>query len=155
MQWSDVLQDSTLQDLPYKIELDEWGRIVMSPASNKHGYFQMKIGALLETRLPLGTVISECSVQTGKGVKVADVAWCSPPFQARHGFATPYPEAPEICVEILSPFNHALEIEEKVRLYPDAGAREVWLVSEDGGVRYHGRDGELSRSEILGDAVAL
>jgi len=35
MQWQDVINDKSLQDLPYKIELNEHGNIVMSPASNK------------------------------------------------------------------------------------------------------------------------
>ena len=30
MQWAEVLQDPSLQDLPYKIELNEWGQVVMS-----------------------------------------------------------------------------------------------------------------------------
>ncbi|RME59856.1 Uma2 family endonuclease, partial [Candidatus Parcubacteria bacterium] len=33
MKWSEVLADPTLQDLPYKIELNEWEQIVMTPAS--------------------------------------------------------------------------------------------------------------------------
>ncbi len=33
MKWQDVLLDKTLQDLPYKIELNEYGKIEMSPAS--------------------------------------------------------------------------------------------------------------------------
>lgn len=37
MKWSEVINDKTLQDLPYKIELNEWGHIVMSPVSNLHG----------------------------------------------------------------------------------------------------------------------
>ena len=40
MQWSDVLEDRSLDNLPYKIEINEWGQIVMSPASNRRGYFQ-------------------------------------------------------------------------------------------------------------------
>ena len=31
MQWQDVLADKSLQDLPYKIELNEKGNIEMSP----------------------------------------------------------------------------------------------------------------------------
>ena len=30
MQWAEVLRDPSLQDLPYKIELNEWGQVVMS-----------------------------------------------------------------------------------------------------------------------------
>ena len=34
MKWSEILEDKTLEDLPYKIEQDQWGNIVMRPASN-------------------------------------------------------------------------------------------------------------------------
>jgi hypothetical protein len=31
MKWAEIIVDKTLQDLPYKIELDRYGNIVMSP----------------------------------------------------------------------------------------------------------------------------
>lgn len=34
MKWQEVCEDKALQDLPYKIELNRWGQIVMSPAKN-------------------------------------------------------------------------------------------------------------------------
>ena len=37
MKWDEVCKDTLLQDLPYKVELNEWGNIVLSPASNRHG----------------------------------------------------------------------------------------------------------------------
>jgi hypothetical protein len=40
--------------------------------------------------------------------------------------------APEICVEVLSPSNSAAEINEKLALYFDAGATEVWICNLDG-----------------------
>jgi len=43
MNWSEVIADSCLQDLPYKIELNQHGAIVMTPASNRHGYLQSEI----------------------------------------------------------------------------------------------------------------
>ncbi len=47
MDWTEVCQDRSLQDLPFKIELNEWGQVVMSPASNRHGRNQMAIGLRL------------------------------------------------------------------------------------------------------------
>jgi len=38
MDWTSVINNPFLKDLPFKIELDKWGRILMSPASNNHGY---------------------------------------------------------------------------------------------------------------------
>jgi len=57
---------------------------------------------LLETHLTGGEAIAECSVDTPLGTKVADVAWASQAFIGKYGYDTPYPAAPEICVEINS-----------------------------------------------------
>jgi len=43
-----------------------------------------------------------------------------------------FPRAPDVCVEVRSPSNSDAEIDEKARLYFDAGAREVWVCSETG-----------------------
>jgi hypothetical protein len=44
--WQDVINDPSLQDLPYKIELNKRGNIEMSPATNLHGLYQVSIGDL-------------------------------------------------------------------------------------------------------------
>jgi hypothetical protein len=31
MQWAEVVEDPNLKDLPYKIELNEYGQIIMTP----------------------------------------------------------------------------------------------------------------------------
>ncbi len=152
MQWSDVLADPTLRNLPYKIELNEFGKIVMPPASNKHGNVQVHIARRLWESLPAGEVITACSVETDQGVKVADVAWCSLEFIGRHGLETPYSEAPEICVEIVSPSNSGREMQEKAGLYFARGAKEVWIVSESGSVQVYGPEGARERSELAVDS---
>lgn len=43
MQWSEVLNDISLANLAYKIELNQDGKIVMSPASNHHRLLQVEI----------------------------------------------------------------------------------------------------------------
>ena len=62
------------------------------------------------------------------------------------GELTPYVRAPEICVQIISPSNVQAEIDEKITAYLATGAREVWLVSEEGRIRYFGASGEQSKS---------
>jgi hypothetical protein len=62
MQWSDVINDPSLRDLPYKIELDALGRIVMSPASNRHGIQQAKLVRLLARMLADGEIATQCSI---------------------------------------------------------------------------------------------
>lgn len=152
--WLEVLEDKSLRDLPYKVETNRGGQLIMSPAKNVHAFYQGRVVALLERALG-GYVFAECSIGTPEGVKVPDVAWCSNAFLAQHGFADPYAVAPEICVEIKSPSNAESELQSKVRLYLDAGAREVWLVDAKGGVRMYGVEGALSASAFDVDVAAV
>jgi len=148
VRWSEVVADRTLQDLPYKIELNAWGKIEMSPASNRHGLLQARLASELSRQLAGGEVITECSVLTQIGVRVPDVAWASSKFLELHGEVTPFPTAPELCVEIVSPSNSEDEVEAKTAAYLAAGAKEVWTVSEDGGVRYFDTSGERAKSQF-------
>ena len=148
MKWQDVLEHPSLQDLPFKIELNEWGQIVMSPASNKHGFYQVELATRLKQALPAGHVITECSIDTPKGTKVADLAWASDAFLERYSFETPYTRAPEICVEIRSPSNTTAEMDEKIMLYLAKGAQEVWIGDLEGRLTFHGNEGELERSNL-------
>ncbi len=149
MDWTTVINNPLLKNLPFKIELNKWGQILMSPASNKHGNLQFKVGALIEKQKGSGHIIMECSVDTPEGVKVADVAWASDAFIEAFGFQTPYPQAPEICVEIVSPSNSKGEIEEKVNLYLAQGAREVWVCKEDGNIMYFSLAGQMDKSKEI------
>jgi Uma2 family endonuclease len=146
--WGEVLRDPTLQDLPYKIELNAWGKVEMTPASNRHGRLQIALGAEFTRQLPDGVAMSECSILTKIGIRAPDVVWASARFMAAYGEITPYRRAPEICVEIISPSNVAAEIEAKKRAYLAAGAQEVWLVSEDGAIRYFDASGEKPKSDF-------
>lgn len=133
LRWAELCADPLLRGLPGKIELNRYGVIEMSPASNRHGMRQAAIAHALTLQLPGGTSMVECSVATSDGVRVPDVAWASAEFLARHGDATPFPSAPEICVEVRSPSNTDAEMEFKTRLFLEAGAVEVWIVGESGG----------------------
>ena len=145
LRWNEVLKDPSLRDLPYKIELNAWGKVEMSPASNRHGRLQSAVAAELMRQLG-GAAISECSILTRIGIRVPDVAWASPSFMSAYGEITPYLKAPEICVEIVSPSNVQAEIDEKRSAYLAAGATEVWLVSEEGKIRYFDNAGERPAS---------
>jgi Uma2 family endonuclease len=144
--WHEALRDPSLRDLPYKIEVNAWGKLEMTPASNRHGRLQIAIGAELMRQLPGGLVISECSILTRTGIRVPDMIWASPQFMKDYGEITPYVRAPEICVEIISPTDVQAEIDEKMSAYFAPGAREVWLVAEAGTIRYFGPGGEQPAS---------
>lgn len=149
MEWQQVIENPFLQDLPFKIELNKWGKILMSPASNNHGNLQYEVAKKLDNNKRSGKLIIECSITTPEGVKVADVAWASDEFIATHGFKTPYTVAPEICVEVVSPSNSSGEMQEKIKLYLEQGAKEVWLCNEQGEISFYSSDGELSSSKEI------
>ena len=44
--------------------------------------------------------------------------------------------APEICVEVMSRSNDWEEMHDKRRLYREAGAEEVWIVTEENEIRF-------------------
>ena len=133
LRWAELCDDPLLRDLPGKIELNGYGVIEMSPASNRHGMAQARIARRLAEQLAQGEAIVECSILTSDGVRVPDVAWASSAFIARYADTTPFPQAPEICVEVRSPSNTDAEMALKTRLYLEAGAVEVWIVGQDGG----------------------
>jgi Uma2 family endonuclease len=141
LRWAELCNDPLLRDLPGKIELNALGVIEMSPASNRHGIRQAAIAHALTEQLPAGQAMVECSIATPEGVRVPDVAWASAQFMARHGEVTPYPAAPEICIEVRSPSNTDAEMAFKTRLFLEAGAVEVWIVSDAGGCQVFDADG--------------
>ena len=106
---------------------------------------------MLWEHAPSGEVVSECPVSTSKGVKSADVAWCSPGIWSASEGKSCLLRAPEICVEVLSPSNADSEIEEKKMLYFEAGAKEVWLCAEDGGMSFFGPAGPVPASLLCPD----
>ncbi len=148
MDWAEVIDNPLLQNLPFKIELNKFGKLLMSPATNRHGQIQGRLCGLLWNNQPSGEVISECSIQTADGVKVADVAWASAEFIAEFGFSTPYPKAPELCVEIVSLSNSKTEMWEKVQLYLSKGAQEVWVVYDNGKLEIFSHTGEINASQL-------
>lgn len=149
MTWEEIINNPLLQNLPFKIETNKFGQILMSPASNRHGIIQSEVGREIFLRKKKGTVISECSIETSDGVKVADVAWASEEFMAEYGEVTPYPKAPEICVEIVSPSNSKEEIEHKTELYLAKGALEVWVVSNKREISFYTHTGKIKKSKLV------
>jgi Uma2 family endonuclease len=155
MEWAEVISNPFLQNLPFKIELNRFGKILMTPASNQHGRIQGQMAANLINKLPNGEVITECSIQTPEGVKVADVAWASDEFIRTFAYETPYPKAPEICIEIVSPSNSKAEITGKVNLYLAKGAQEVWVIYENGTMTTYNHVGKMKQSALAPAAQNL
>ncbi|MDR3567981.1 MAG: Uma2 family endonuclease [Syntrophobacteraceae bacterium] len=151
MEWREVVNHPSLKNLPFKIETNEWGKIMMAPASYAHGVYQGRIYGWFERHAGGGMPSTECPVETSKGVRVADVAWAGTAFLKKHGVRKlSLPESPEVIVEIESPSNSVAELEEKRQLYFEKGAKEFWLCDEDGHVRFFNPSGELDKSELFG-----
>jgi Uma2 family endonuclease len=146
LRWAEVANDPSLKDLPYKIELNAWGKVEMSPASYRHGRLQGYIIAALSRQLQGGAALGEVPILTDIGVRVPDVAWASDAFIAAARDISPLPTAPEICIEIVSASNSDTELREKTRAYLVADAHEVWLVEVQGSIRYFDALGERAVS---------
>jgi len=144
--WQEVCEDPRLRDLPFKIELNAYGQIVMSPVRVKQGAYQTEISFLLRQALPDGQTGVETAIQTSDGTRVADVTWFSLGRWEIAAEAFDAPVAPEICVEVLSPGNTSAEMSEKRRLYFEAGAEEVWLCGIDGRMQFFAASGEVAAS---------
>ncbi len=149
MTWDEIINNPILQNLPFKIETNKFGQILMSPASNRHGSIQFDVGKKIDRKRKNGKVMVECSISTSDGVKVADVAWASDEFIAEFGEVTPYPKAPEICVEVVSPRNTKAEIKHKVELYLAKGALEIWVVNSDKEIAYYTHVGQINKSKLV------
>lgn len=148
MTWLDLCKDKNLQDLPYKIELDRAGKIIMSPTRNRHGFYASKIVRLLAKLMVKGESLVELAVDTEDSTKVADVAWASPKIFKIICDEASCSVAPEICVEVRSPFNADSEMDEKRALYLKAGAKEFWLCDEHGRMTFYDRRRKLRRSRL-------
>lgn len=149
MTWAQICEDPHLRDLPFRIEQDRYGRVIMSPVKSDHSEYQGMIAALLGRLLPGWIVLVECAIDTPEGTKVADVAAMTRERRLPHRGATSLPVAPEICIEVKSESNTSDELDEKRRLYAEKGCLEFWTCSEDGELGFSSADGtELRQSRL-------
>ncbi len=152
MDWKEVTENPNLRDLPFKIELNEYGQIVMNPVKLSRSAHQGEIGNRLRALLPdLGRILVECAVWTRKGTKVADVAWFSDErWQSQKGQAEAL-VAPELCVEVASMSNTEIEMAEKRKLYFQQGAKEFWFCDEHGDITFYNSEGHLKNSILFSE----
>lgn len=148
--WHRALHDPQLQDLPFKIETNAQGQLILSPHKPRHSDFQLRIGKLLDDHIDRpGRGAVEFAVDTPKGVKVPDVIWMSEARWAQiPDDAEASPVMPELCVEVLSESNIGDEMAAKRDLYFREGAEEVWTCTLDGHIRFFDVDGEQTASAL-------
>lgn len=114
-------------------ELIKGELIEVVPPNSEHGYLQLQIGSIIRQFVvskKLGKVyvesgfVFERAPDTVLGPDVAFVA-----TGQLSGDPRSYLElAPDLVVEIVSPGDSRTEIQRKVSIYLDAGARSVWVV---------------------------
>lgn len=147
--WDELARDPLLSTLPYKVETNQRGQIVLSPHQAEHSYTQGDIIGLLYEHAEEGRPFPEFPLTTDGGVKVPDVVWVTEGRREEMDQTGDPPTlAPEICVEIMSESNDWDEMHDKRALYRKAGAEEVWVVDGDGTIRFFGEE-ELDHSNIV------
>jgi Uma2 family endonuclease len=80
---------------------------------------------------------------------LADVAWLTDSQLAVAEEMSILLTAPAICVEVISPRNREAEMLEKMALYFDAGASEVWLCEESGAMRFFVAEDQPGNASVL------
>ena len=150
-----------LPDMPGKQELVNGKLIVMPPPENKHSLISMRVlRLLLNSGLPEDRIWGDhTGYRIGGGWVEPDasVSWPDQPLDDKY-----FLRAPMIAVEILSPKEG---IDEKLTLYFDEGALEVWVLNfrkktmtvhrrTDTGVTHLRVEGEY-RCEAAGVTVSL
>lgn len=148
--WHRALNDPQLQDLPFKIETNAHGQLVLSPHKPRHSRQQSTILRLLDQHVAMpGEAAVELAVETMEGVKVPDVVWMSAARWAQiPDDAEASPVMPELCVEVLSDRNTKAELDAKRDLYFREGAEEVWTCTSAGTVLFYTAGGEQSTSQL-------
>lgn len=149
--WSRALRDPQLQNLPFKVETNEHGQIILSPRKPQHSISQYRIARLLEEHIPRqGQPAVEFAVDTPDGVKVPDVVWLSAARRSEIGAdIEASPVMPELCVEVRSSrSNTGAEIDQKRDLFLTCGAEEFWTLDPNGHVCFYGRNGKISSSRL-------
>ncbi len=148
MQWQEVCDHPSLQNLPFKIEINERGEIVMNAVKVIYSLYQGEIEFLLRSLLKTGKTLPECAIKTSRGTKVADVAWASRDRVRLIRNEVECSVAPEICVEVHSSSNTDDEMQEKRELYFESGALEVWLC-KNGEMSFYNSGGRTEKSRLV------
>ena len=157
--WEELQADPEIRAWPGRVETDRDGNVIMTPPGGLgHGGRQGRCIALLGQYLPVGIPFGEFAVSTSDGNKIPDCGWVSLGHPEVQELLTGdldleeepkvFTQAPEICVEVLSPRNSLEDIELKKRLYFETGAKEVWVCGRKGAMEFFGSKGKLSQSKL-------
>jgi Uma2 family endonuclease len=151
---ADALRLIEKLNLPFPWETNARGQIIVTPVNYDHGNRAMRLSRILGRIAPQWECGCELGIITSDGLKGPDVTLASPEYHARHvgidGYVT---ESPEICIEVMSPSNSWQEMREKIPLYFEVGAQEVWIVDVDGKIYFFAPGNEkLPQSRLIPEA---
>jgi Uma2 family endonuclease len=149
MNWQQVLEDKSLRNLPYKIELNKQGQIIMSRVKPRHSAYQGQILTLLGKLKPEGKVVAEPAIATSDNVKVADAGWISYERYTQVMNETVFTIPPEICIEVRSESNTDEEMMFKKNLFFEKDAIEFWICDEIGNMSFYNKNGKLAASVLV------
>ena len=154
LRYRDLCDNPCFVNVPGRIEIDVWGRLVMTPTSYYHGLIQ---GRLCRSLAALGGEVGmETAIATVAGLFVADVTWASEQFVRAHAGGIALEQAPELCIEVVSPSDSRRELQEKTQAFLAAGAEEVWIVyPKSKRCEFRGKQGLLERSRFAVDLAGL
>lgn len=146
MNWQEACAHPNLRDLPFKIELNGRGQVILSPTILQRSTCQGRINALLGSLTQAGRGLISCAVETRQGTKVADVAWASDQRFKRIKREAACSIAPKICIEVFTECSTLEEGEETRQLYLEQGAKEVWFCDRKGALSFYNAEGPLKKS---------
>ena len=149
--WDAVCEDPQLQDLPYNLELNGNGELIMNAVKILHAFLVYEIQRHLMQLGPEGFSPPEFPIQTSDGVRSPDVVWISSERRKRTLNESAASIAPEICMEVISPGNSLQQIQKKGRLYLQAEALEFWICDEKQKISFYNKTGEQSHSLLFPD----
>ena len=147
--WDEVIADPQLQELPYKLELNADGELIMNAVRVIHSFLVYEIQQHLQKLRSIGSTPTEFPVRTKDGVRSPDIVWISQERKALTLNESAASLAPEICIEVMSPGNTERKMLEKKDLYIDAGALECWICDENGIMRFYNLTGSLEQSRLV------
>lgn len=151
--WREAVENPAFHDLPYKVETNARGQLILTKHKIYHSFAQSRTLKLLEKHVHGdGETTVEFAAQTTDGVKVPGVVWVSDERATQiPSDAEASAVMPATCVEVLSRSNTQAEREDQRRLFFEGGAEEVWLVGADGRVTFYDAEGTLDQSGLAPD----
>lgn len=105
LRWQAMCAAPTADDMPGKVELNEWGEILLGPLGKTRSLMITRVGSWLHDCLG-GHVTLGVGILTSAGIRAPQVARCSDAWLAAHPEESPLTSAPELCIESSHPATH-------------------------------------------------